>query len=188
MRMIGSGDEHAFAELYHRHSAEVYRYAYGMCGAKPVAEDCTQEVFLNVLQDSAGYRGSLGSVRSWLLGTARYKVIDRFRQLGRFDMGLDIDCLADSAQTAEQGFENRQRINDVRRAIAALPLRYREVIVLCELEELSYAEAATTIDCPVGTVRSRLHRGREMLATKLRSRANMVRGGQADAMKCGEIS
>lgn len=183
IQRIGAGDESAFAELYRRLSPEVFRFAYAMCGAKSMAEDCTQEVFLSVLRKSAGYRGSLGSVRAWLFGTARHKAIDRFRQQGRIDHGLDIANVADSAQTVEREIEEDQRSVVVRQAIVTLPARYREVVVLCELEEQSYAEAAITIGCPVGTVRSRLHRAREMLATRLRSRVNVV-----GAKTCGAVN
>lgn len=166
---IGRGDAQAFDVLYGRHGPEVFRFAYGMSGARLMAEDCTQEVFLSVWQDSSGYRSGAGSVRAWLLGIARHKMIDRFRRQSRVELGLDVTALADAAApAADQYARRRQRIDRVRCAIVALPLRYREVVVLCELEEMSYVEAAELIGCPVGTVRSRLHRAREQLAVKLR--------------------
>lgn len=166
---IRQGDPQAFDELYERHGREVFRFAYGMCGARVAAEDCTQEVFLSVWQDNGGYRSGAGSVRAWLLGIARHKMIDRFRRQSRVQLGLDATALADTAPTVDQHTGQRQRVARVRSAILALPVRYREVVVLCELEEMSYAEAAELIGCPVGTVRSRLHRAREQLARKLRS-------------------
>lgn len=164
---IRQGDPQAFDDLYGRHGREVFRFAYGMCGARAVAEDCTQEVFLSVWQDNSGYRFGAGSVRAWLLGIARHKMIDRFRRQSRVELGLDTTALVDTAPTADQHASRRQRIDRVRSAILALPVRYREVVVLCELEEMSYAETAELIGCPVGTVRSRLHRAREQLARKL---------------------
>lgn len=175
MDRIIHGDEPAFVELYRRHGPPVYRFAYGMCGIKSIAEDCAQEVFLNVLENGTGYRKFSGSVRSWLYGIARHKVIDKFRQRGRLEFGLDVTNVGDDTWAPDQCIAARRRIDEVRRAIVALPVRYREAIVLCELEELSYAEAAGTVDCPVGTIRSRLHRAREMLATRLRSRAGLSR-------------
>lgn len=172
---IVSGDESAFVELYRRHSRRIHRFAYGMCGARSVAEDCTQEVFLNVLEKGSGFRSSSGSVQSWLYGIARYKVIDKFRQRGQLEFGLDATHLGDDSDSPDQYVVACRRSDELRRAIVSLPPRYREVIVLCELEELSYAEAAGMLGCPVGTVRSRLHRARETLARKLRGRADTVK-------------
>lgn len=171
LHKIRQGDAQAFDVLYARHGTDVYRFAYGMCGTSQLAEDCAQEVFMNVWRDSSGFRAGNGSVRAWLLGIARHKMIDRFRQQSRYELGLDPAVLADHGVTVDQDAGRGEHVERVRRAILALPVRYREVIVLCELEELSYAEAAQLIDCPVGTVRSRLHRAREQLATKLRPAA-----------------
>ncbi len=180
---IVHGDETAFAAFYRRHNQRIYRFAYGLCGVRSIAEDCTQEVFLSVLEKAGGYRKSSGPARSWLYGITRHKMIDRLRQQGRLEFGLDATQLSDNSETPDQHVVGYRRSEELHRAIVALPLRYREVIVLCELEELSYAEAAGMLECPVGTVRSRLHRGREMLAGRLRSRAGTVKqkllsGGQ----------
>ena len=180
---IVHGDESAFVALYRRHSQRIYRFVYGMCGVRSIAEDCTQEVFLNVLEKAGGYKKFSGPARPWLYGIARHKVIDKLRQRGRMEFGLDAAQLSDNAETPDQHVVAYRRTAELNRAIVALPIRYREVIVLCELEELSYAEAAGLLECPVGTVRSRLHRGREMLAGKLRTRAdtakqNLLSGGQ----------
>ena len=172
--VLGDGDEPAFGELYRRYNRDIYRFAYGMCGAAWIAEDCTQDVFLGMLERGAGYRRFNGSLRAWLYGIARHKVIDRLRQRGRLEFGFDPSHVGDDSQGPDQYVVSHRRVDDLRRAIVALPIRYREVIVLCELEELSYADAAGMLDCPVGTVRSRLHRARGMLAKKLRSGAHVV--------------
>lgn len=186
MDKIVRGDESAFVELYRRHSPRVYRFAYGMCGARSIAEDCTQEVFLNVLENGDRYRGFSGAARSWLYGIARHKVIDKLRQRGRLEFGLDTADVSDDAEAPEQHVIAHRRVDELRRTIVAMPLRYREVIVLCELEELSYAEAAVMLDCPVGTIRSRLHRAREVLAKKLRTRPDVARRTMIGNEKLGE--
>ena len=180
---IVQGDETAFVAFYRRHNQRIYRFVFGMSGVRSIAEDCTQEVFLSVLEKGGSYRKFSGTARSWLHGVARHKVIDRLRQRGRLEFGLDATQLSDNSETPDQHVVAYRRTEELNRAIIALPLRYREVIVLCELEELSYAEAAGMLECPVGTVRSRLHRAREMLAGKLRTRTdglkqNLVPGGQ----------
>lgn len=182
---IGHGDPQAFDTLYARHGAGVYRFAYSLCGAAQPAEDCAQEVFLSVWQDSSGFRDRNGGVRAWLLGIARHKMIDRFRQQSRYEFGLDAAALSADAPTPDQSAGSGERAERLRRAILALPLRYREVVVLCELEELSYIEASTLIGCPVGTVRSRLYRARAQLATKLRS-ASVAKGTAADRAEACE--
>ncbi len=166
---IRLGDPEAFDALYARHGPAVFRFAYSLSGASQLAEDCTQEVFMQVWRDSGGFRPGAGTARSWLLGIARHKLIDRFRQQARYELGLDVAVLRDSSPTADQRAGDEQRAARLQRAILALPLSYREVVILCELEELSYLEAASLIDCPVGTIRSRLYRARRLLAGKLRA-------------------
>ena len=169
---IRSGDEEAFLSLYRRRQAGIYRFALHMSGARDTAEDITQEVFMALLRDECGFDGALGTLSGYLFGIAR-KLVLRHLERGRLDTALD--------QAAEEGFmaelavihdplrdlTHRERIDSLRRAVQTLPQRYREVVVLCDLEELDYADAAVVLDCPIGTVRSRLHRARALLLDKL---------------------
>src|SRR5919107_6460025 len=173
-----AGDEEAFTALYRRRQPSVYRFALQMSGSEAVAEDVVQETFMVLMRDAANFDPARGSLAAYLYGIARNHVLrafDRERALVRFDEeseeGRDYphenlitrpDPLGDMtrAETVEQ----------LRQAVLALPPHYREVVVLCELHEMSYAEAAEALDCAVGTVRSRLHRARAMLAEKLRGR------------------
>ena len=112
-----------------------------------------------------------GSVRAWLFGCARYVVLDRLRLERRWtgdvpDEVADID--------ADERLQTDQRIERLHAVLATLSPEYREALVLCELEELSYAEAALVLECPIGTVRSRLHRGRALLAAKLEQERGVV--------------
>jgi RNA polymerase sigma-70 factor (ECF subfamily) len=186
LRKVSNGDEDAFAELYRRWSGNVYRFALHMCGAPPVAEDVMQEVFMQVLRTPAQYDVSRGPFSAFIIGMARNMTLKALRSGSRFTALPDSDHdfqAGSSAQPAwgvaaegiEQQIARRALISDVRQAILALPPNYREVIVLCELQEMNYDEAAKILDCPIGTVRSRLHRARQVLAGRIRGHATAKR-------------
>ena len=161
---IAAGVEQAFVDLYRRRHNDVYRFAFAMAKSRSFAQDVTQEVFLNVLENARRFDSHKGSVRAWLFGCARYVTLDRLRLERRWtdDMPADLTTLdSDESLLADQ------RVERLHAAIARLPVEYREALVLFELQELSYAETAVVLDCPVGTVRSRLHRGRALLAAML---------------------
>jgi RNA polymerase sigma-70 factor (ECF subfamily) len=161
---IVAGVEQAFVELYRRRHNDVYRFAFAMAKSRSFAQDVTQEVFLNVLENASRFDSAKGSVRGWLFGCARHVTLDRLRLERRLtdDMPAELATLdGDERLLADQ------RIERLHAAIARLPVEYREALVLFELQELSYAETAAVLDCPVGTVRSRLHRGRALLAAML---------------------
>jgi RNA polymerase sigma-70 factor, ECF subfamily len=179
-RML-AGDEHAFTELYRRRHPAIYRFALHMSGNPAMAEDVTQEVFMALIREPGRFDRTRGSLSAFLIGIARNHLRKRWEQERRLiSVGggaNELDDLVESpAQTNGNGrafsfvgeFESRDTIGLVRRAISTLPASYREVVVLCELEEMSYEEAAAALGCPVGTVRSRLHRGRAILLEKLR--------------------
>ncbi len=164
-QMLDGGEE-AFAELYRRHQGPVFRFALHMTGCVPVAEDVTQEVFLVLMVHTRRFDVSRGTVRSFLFGIARNHVMRRLEQeRGAHQEPEDFDPADDSDALEE--FTRRQTIEDVRRAVLSLPQVYREAVALCDLEDATYEEAAGILECPVGTVRSRLNRGRRMLARKL---------------------
>src|SRR5580765_8482077 len=167
---IASGDRDAFALLYRRYQPDVYRFAAHVSGSPAVAEDVVHDVFVAVITDASRYRPGQSGVLPWLLGIARNHV-RRFRSQ-RTGLPLpDEDTRAGEVLAVDRDplIElTRQRHDDaLRRALLALPARYREAIVLCDLHELSYDAAARALGCAVGTVRSRLHRGRGQLARSL---------------------
>jgi RNA polymerase sigma-70 factor (ECF subfamily) len=169
---IAAGDGEAFAALYRRRHADVYRFALHMTASTPVAEDVMQDVFLAVMRDAGRYESGRATVAAWLCGIARNHVrrrLERDRRLEPLDEERH-EGLQDEAPDRFDPLEDlirAERIESLRLAVLALPLRYREVVVLCDLQELSYADAAEAIGCAVGTVRSRLHRGRALLAAKM---------------------
>ena len=167
------GDEDALATLYRRRQGGVYRFALQMSGSPALSEDVTQEVFITLMRDGVTYDSARGSLSAFLFGVARNLVRQR---LGREQFYVSIEDdggngAMDEFHAADSPLDELSRgetIESVRRAILGLPARYREVVVLCELQELSYAEAASILDCAIGTVRSRLHRARAMLIERIR--------------------
>lgn len=183
LRLVASGDEAAFTTLYQRRQGAVYRFALQMSGSSAIAEEVTQEVFLVLLRDSRAYDASRGALISYLYGIARRFVWRRLAQ-SRSYLPL-VSEEDDDARTpeyliapseAERDLARHEDVRSLRRAILALPAGYRETVVLCELHELSYAEAARVLGCAVGTVRSRLHRARALLAERLASRRSSSSG------------
>jgi RNA polymerase sigma-70 factor (ECF subfamily) len=169
---LRNGDEQAFVALYRRRQGAIYRFAMHMSGSPAAAEDITQEVFLALLRQECGYDRERGTLSGYLFGIAR-KLVLRGLERGRADVSLEVDT--DDVAPRElaviddplAGLTRREGIEALRRAVQALPRRYREVVVLCDLEELDYAEAAVVLGCPIGTVRSRMHRARALLLEKL---------------------
>ena len=170
-----AGDEEALAALYRRRQGGVYRFALQMCGSQAVAEDVTQEVFMVLMREGDTYDPARGSLAAFLIGVARNYVLRRLRR-ERFYVSIDADSASEAANNHRSlttggpldQLSTTETIESVRRAVLALPEKYREVVVLCDLEEMSYVEAAEILSCAVGTVRSRLHRGRALLIEKLR--------------------
>jgi RNA polymerase sigma-70 factor, ECF subfamily len=157
------GDEDAFSQLYARHQRAIYRYAVYLCG-QDAGDDIVQETFLAVLRQTARLDTLRGTVAGYLLGIARHLAMKRLGTRGQdeslSDMASDSPAVLDDLTRAET-------IDAVRAAVRSLPPAYREVVVLCELDEMDYAAAAAIVECPVGTIRSRLHRARTLLAAKL---------------------
>jgi RNA polymerase sigma-70 factor (ECF subfamily) len=189
-RML-AGDEEAFSLLYRRRHPAIFRYALHMCGNRATADDVTQEVFLALIRDAKRFDPAQGTLGGYLIGIARNHLRKRWEQDRRLatvgdDERETIETIADSRHFAagngacfsrsaaaepvgELGdLSTADAASRVRQAVATLPERYREAVVLCDLEEMSYEEVAAALCCPIGTVRSRLHRARGMLLEKLR--------------------
>lgn len=178
-----AGDEEAFTLLYRRRHPAIYRFALHLSGNPAVAEDVTQEVFMALIRDAARFDPARGTLGGFLFGIARNHLRKRWEQDQRlvpladdFE-GMQPRHFANGSGAGPSGDEliAQEAVALLRQAIETLPEDYREVVVLCELEEMSYDEAAAALDCPVGTVRSRLHRARALLAAKLREGQNARR-------------
>jgi RNA polymerase sigma-70 factor (ECF subfamily) len=165
LRGMLAGDEASFAALYVRRQGPVYRFALHMTGSAPLAEDVTQEAFLALLHSGRRFDPSKGTLASFLYGIARNLVLRRLDQDRGEPQAVSEEAACDDDLLDD--LTRRETIEQVRRAVVRLPPPYREVLVLCDLESASYEDAAAALDCPIGTVRSRLSRGRAMLAQKL---------------------
>ena len=162
------GSQTAWAELFDRHQRRIYRFALRMTGSRGVADEVVQDTFLDLLRGGLRFDAGKGSLGAFLLGVARLKSL-RLGNNNSSHSGSDdrvLDMLAAPADPALD-VETRERHRMLQGAILGLPAQFREAVVLCELTELSYEEAARVIGCPVGTVRSRLHRARQMLLERL---------------------
>lgn len=189
LRRMIAGDEDAFSLLYRRKHPVIYRFALHMGGNPELAQDVTQEVFMALIRDPNRFDPAKGNLTSFLFGVARNhlrKRWERDRRLVGFPEGEALSQLESGSSVGSNGngvghgqqrkglaqpldhFVSSELATRVRQAIATLPENYREVVALCELQEMSYDEAAAVLDCPVGTIRSRLFRARALLVEKLR--------------------
>jgi len=165
---IRRGDEEAFARLYAAYQGPIFRYALHMCGPG-AADDVVQDTFMALLRGGR-FDAGRGTLAGYLFGIARHHILKRLA-VSRLEAPGD-DELIEAAADDWSPFDEMSRaeaVEAVRAAIQSLPPAYREIITLCELEELDYAAAAGVVECPVGTVRSRLHRAKALLLSKLTS-------------------
>jgi RNA polymerase sigma-70 factor (ECF subfamily) len=173
---LRAGDEEALSALYRRRQGAIYRFAWQMSGSEQTAEDVTQDVFLALINGAAAFDARKGSLLNYLYGAARFQILRRWERERWFaPLGDDADegddWLSQQPDTRADLFSQtaqREIVGRVREAVLRLPPHYREVVVLCDLHELDYATAANVTGCALGTVRSRLHRARSLLANKLR--------------------
>ena len=171
-RQLAKGREEAFSALYEQYQGPIFRFAWHMSGNSATAEDVTQEVFMLLIRNPRNYDPAKGSVAGYLFGIAR-NLTRRRLERSRLTEPLaeewtegsearfpsDIDLLGDLTRS--------ELLLCLQKAILGLPEPYREVVVLCELQEMSYPDAAGVLQCPPGTVASRLHRARVMLKARL---------------------
>jgi RNA polymerase sigma-70 factor (ECF subfamily) len=178
LRRMGAGDEEAFRTLYQRCQGPLYRFVLHMSGSPAVAEDVSQEVFLVLIRDAGRFDPSRGTLPAYLLGIGRNLLLRRLEK-ERVFVAFPGSQESDGSEVPRNGQHphlvvaaldpvRNELIGRVRQAVLSLPVNYREVVVLCDLQEMSYEEAAAALRCALGTVRSRLHRGRGLLMEKLR--------------------
>ncbi len=158
------GSQVAFQFLYHRHHLKVYRFARAMTFRSDLADEITQEVFFILIRGLSRFDAGRGELRHYLLGIARHETLRVLRRERLYVELEDAPSVPVTLPDAMPGFEQ------IRHAIDSLPPAYREVVLLCEMEEMDYKDVARMLDCPVGTVRSRLHRARALLLEKCQAR------------------
>jgi RNA polymerase sigma-70 factor (ECF subfamily) len=175
LRQLAKGSEAAFRDLYGRYQGPIFRFALHMSGNQATAEEVTQEVFMMLMINPKAYRLEKGSLGGYLFGIAR-NLTRRSIQNRHLDVPLGVydessesstNGLAACGQDILENLSRAESLELLRKAVLSLPEPYREAVVLCELEEMSYCGAAELLGCSAGTVASRLHRGRSILKAKL---------------------
>jgi len=170
------GDEAAFGELYARYQRPIFHYAARMCGVA-AGDDVVQETFLAVLRQGGRFDPAKGTVPAYLYGIARHHVIKRLDRQG-VTLSEPLEIMVSEAiapqDTPLETMARERMIGVVRQAVQSLPPAYREVVALCDLQEMDYATVAQVMQCPIGTVRSRLHRARGLLLKKLSAVPSMA--------------
>jgi RNA polymerase sigma-70 factor (ECF subfamily) len=165
MERFRAGDRDAFLVLYRMHYPAIFRFAFHLAGDRSKAAEVTQDVFVWLIHHADAFEPERGDLAAFLGGVAR-GILRRQQRSERRWLPLD-DCPdvrapADMARDIDAA--------NLRRAIALLPEHYRDAVVLCDLENNSYERAAQLLGCAVGTIRSRLHRARQLLARKFQPR------------------
>jgi RNA polymerase sigma-70 factor (ECF subfamily) len=181
-------------DVVRTHSARVYRLAYRLTGNPHDAEDLTQEVFVRVFRSLGSY--TPGTFEGWLhrITTNLFLDLARRRQRIRFEnLGQDVEGrMSGGDPTPAQAFDDRHLDSDIQTALRDLAPEYRAAVVLCDIEGLSYEEIAVTLGVKIGTVRSRIHRGRSQLRAALEHRRprrpGVGRGASATRAERGESS
>ncbi|WP_442912789.1 RNA polymerase sigma factor SigE [Kutzneria sp. CA-103260] len=163
-------------EVVREHADRVYRLAYRLSGNQHDAEDLTQETFIRVFRSLASYKP--GTFEGWLHRITTNLFLDMARRRSRLRMeGLpeDTDRLVGDDPSPEQVYSDTHLDPDLQAALDELPPEFRAAVVLCDVEGLSYDEIGATLGVKLGTVRSRIHRGRQALRASLERRAELAR-------------
>lgn len=175
LRLALIGDEEAFLQLYNRLKGGIFRYVFYMTSSTSVAEEVTQEVFICLLKEGHKYRAGLGDVAAFAFGIARNltrRIERRERAYEALPSDHGLENLSGNLISESEGLSGKmirgELVGQVQAAVASLPDHYRQVVVLCDLCEISYADAASRLHCATGTIRSRLNRAHTLLAQKLK--------------------
>ena len=173
VRQLARGNQAAFHSLYDRYHRPIFRYAWHMSGNQTTAEEVTQEVFLQLIHRPRRFDPAKGTLAGYLFGIAR-NLVRRQMATSCLDVPLDDEQLKDDDALTDDidvlsEVDRQERLELLHKSVLALPAAYRETLILCDLEEMSYPEVAAVLHCPEGTVGSRLHRARTMLKLRLQS-------------------
>lgn len=173
LRRMKEGDEAAFATLYERYQGLVYRFALHMRGNAAVAEEVTQETFLKLIREPERFEPARGTLGAYLFGIARNLTLHSFERPHAFVPLTDDTCSDELRGFSEDAIitdlSRAEGLRRLQKALLTLPKIYREAIVLCDLQEMSYVAAGELLGCSTGTIASRLHRGRTILQTRMRN-------------------
>lgn len=188
LQLALDGNEDAFTALYRRRQAPVYRFALHMSGSPQVAEEVVQDVFIFLLQRGRDFDPERAALGAYLFGVARNYV--RRAMEKSYSEAVNTTPAEEDDPALVTDFDPVREIARVQttqavwKAVLSLPEHYREVVVLCDLQEQTYADAAVALGCALGTVRSRLHRAHDMLMKKLKNTAPTLAGLSSNAARC----
>jgi RNA polymerase sigma-70 factor (ECF subfamily) len=163
--LVLAGDPSGFEALVERWQRRLVSLAWRFCRDRTMAEDMAQEVFLKAYRSLASFRGD-STFATWLISIAVNTFRSRLRAEGQPLLSLDPERTFATARSPLRSIEERQRAEAVRRAVLNLPQRYRDAILLFYFEEKDLAESARVLGVPEGTLKARLHRGRELLRAR----------------------
>ena len=170
VRLAGAGDRSAFGVIFERYQHVVYRFARAMTGSADIAEDVTQQVFVILIQELQRYDAERATLSTYLYGVVRNICRDRLRRERRFQLIRSLDPRSPGDTVRADPFQRMAAEEagvEIRSALARLPLKYREVVILCDMHDRSYADVGTILGISTNAVRSRLHRGRQLLRLRL---------------------
>lgn len=182
------GSERAFEQLVRANEKKVYTLCLRMCGSPDDAEEAAQEAFLAAWKGLASFRGD-SAFSTWLHRLAANACIDLMRRSrrARSELSLDDELAAepvDERASPQRELERREQREAVQRGLAALPDEHRTVLVLREIEQLSYTEIAEVTGLELGTVKSRISRARAQLRNYLLSQGNLFGGEASKVTEC----
>ena len=172
-----NGDREAFNELFAEYETKVINIAFGMLSNRDDAYDATQEVFIRVYRNISGFKEN-SSLSTWIYRITSNVCNDILRKRMKHSNTISINAsndddgeyelhIRDTAPTPDEYAEHNETQRIVRQAISELSAEYKEVITLCDVEDMSYDDISLILKCPVGTVKSRLNRARKALRKKL---------------------
>ena len=192
---LQQGDEAAFETLVRLYEKKVYTLCRRMCANDEDAQEAAQDAFLALWRSAKSFRGD-ASLSTWLYRLATNACIDLLRRNKRGGERVSLDDeeaafeLADESPLPEQALERKETQRLINEGLAALPEDYRAILLLREAEGLSYAEIADAMHLELGTVKSRISRGRVLLRNYLSASGNFFEAASSKVTECnrGEMS
>lgn len=170
-------DRQLFAQLVQEHEKYLYNIAYRLCGNREEARDLVQEALVRAYRAFRSFQPGT-SFKSWLYRIVSNLYVDSLRKKSKyreesldepltFEEGEVQKALPDQSADPSQLIEENAFVGEVQKALEQLPIEYRLAVILCDVQGFSYEEIAQIMDCSIGTVRSRIHRGRKALRQNL---------------------
>ena len=188
MARVLTGDVNAFAGVVERWQGPLIHLAYRFCGDRGRAEEMAQEAFLRAYRALSKFRGD-AAFSTWLFALATNLYASELRRIPQRALALEDAAEAADPACMVSDLENAERDRAVRRAVLAMPAKYREPLLLYYFHEMDLEKAALSLGLPQGTMKARLHRGRELLRSKL-TRLRPAPGRepqQVKVMQSGEV-